>query len=161
MTLAAKIDFDADRVARLHAAMRIALTLALFALASPALGQAAFDLLQGTFGSASDPAASCAVNPHEVAIIDDRPHLARTWRKPYQGNVGAPRLREVYDLDSAHGTALTLSEEGVYRADSDGQQGGVWVMQFTNTPAGYCWRRPDWLITRCEDQQLRCESATS
>ena len=135
------------------------LTLSLFA--SPTRGQEALDLLKGSFGSASDAAASCAVNPHRLEIIDDRPHLARIWGTPYQGNAGATRLREVYDLESSHGTELTLREEDVYRADSEGRQGGIWQMQFTNTPSGYCWRRPDWPITRCEDQQLRCESPTS
>ena len=141
--------------------MRIALTLALTILASPAAAEAAFDLMEGSFGSADDPAASCSANPHRLSIIDDRPHLARDWEQPYQGNAGGPRLREVYDLESAHGTSLTLREEAEYRADSDGRQGGLWVMQFTNAPEGYCWRRPDWPVTRCEDQQLRCESPIS
>lgn len=141
--------------------MRHILTLALLILSGPALGQERPDLLQGQFGSATDAAASCAANPHRLDIIDERPHLARIWEAPYQGNAGAPRLREVYDLNSSHGTELTLREEDVYRADSDGRQGGVWQMQFTNTPSGYCWRRPDWPVTRCEDQQLRCESPIS
>jgi hypothetical protein len=153
--------FDPKRAPRLDDAMRHILTLALFAFACPAQGQEALNLLQGKFGSASDAAASCATNPHDLAIIDDRPHLARIWEKPYQGSAGAPRLREVYDLESAHGTSLTLHEEGTYRADSDGQVGGLWVMQFTHSPEGYCWRRPDWPITRCEDQHLRCEAPIS
>ncbi len=161
MTARAQILFDQSRAARFTYPMRHALTFALFTLASPALGQEALNLMDGSFGSASDAAASCSTNPHQVSIIDNRPHLARDWNKPYQGSAGAPRLREVYDLEAAHGTSLTLREEGEYRADSTGQQGGLWVMQFTHTPDGYCWRRPDWPITRCEDQQLRCESPIS
>jgi hypothetical protein len=140
--------------------MRYALTLALLTCASPALGQQDFGLLEGKFGSASDPAASCAANPHELAIIDDRPHLARIWEKPYQGSAGGERLREVYDLEAFDGMALTLSEEAPYHDDPEGE-GGNWVMQFTQSPQGYCWRRPDWPAARCEDQQLRCEAATS
>ncbi len=147
--------------ARFTAPMRHALTLTLALFASPALGQEALNLMQGNFGSASDAAASCAANPHRLDIIDDRPHLARTWGQPYQGSAGGPRLREIYDLESAHGTALTLREEGEYRADSEGRQGGIWELQFTHSPVGYCWRRPDWPVTRCEDQQLRCESPIS
>ena len=128
-------------------------------LASPAVAQD-FDVLDGTFGSASDLAASCTANPHELSIIDNRPHLARTWKAPVTGSAGPPRSREVYDVESFDGTALTLSEEGLYHADPDGT-GGRWVMQLTQNPPGYCWRRPDWPRLRCQDQQLRCESATS
>jgi hypothetical protein len=140
--------------------MRNALTLALFMFASPALGQEGLGLLEGTFGSAGNPAASCAANPHRLAIIDDRPHLARIWERPYQGAVGGERLREVYDLEAFDGLALTLSEEAPYHADPEGR-GENWVMQFTQNPAGYCWRRPDWPMARCNDQQLRCDPATS
>lgn len=139
--------------------MRMVLPLLLI-LASPAMAQDGFSVLEGLFGSAGDPAASCAANPHELAIIDDRPHLARIWKSPVTGSAGGPRLREVYDVETFAGTALVLSEEGLYHADPEGT-GGFWVMQMTQNPPGYCWRRPDWPEVRCQDQQLRCESATS
>ena len=128
--------------------------------ANPALAQDGLPVLDGTFGSASDPAASCAANPHELAIIDDRPHLARIWKQPVTGSAGSPRLREVYDIQAFDDTTMILSEEGLYHADPTGT-GGPWVMQFTQSPPGYCWRRPDWPEVRCQDQQLRCENATS
>ena len=140
--------------------MRAVFVLAFAALGQPALAQDRYEALDGLFGSATDPAASCAVNPHELAIIDNRPHLARTWKSPVTGSAGSPRLREVYDVEAFDGTALTLSQEGTYHADPDGQ-GGVWVLQVTRTPPGYCWRRPDWPLVRCQDQQVRCENATS
>lgn len=140
--------------------MKRTLTL-LFALsAAPAMAQDALQVLQGQFGSATDPAASCAANPHELSIIDNRPHLARTWGQPVTGSAGSPRLREVYDVERFDGTAFLLHEEGEYHADPEGK-GGLWVMQMTQNPPGYCWRRPDWPAVRCEDQQLRCENATS
>jgi hypothetical protein len=139
--------------------MRMVLPLLLL-LASPAMAQDVTPILDGLFGSATDPAASCAANPHELAIIDDRPHLARIWKSPVTGSAGSPRLREVYDVERFDSTALILSEEGIYRADPEGM-GGLWVMQMTQNPPGYCWRRPDWPEARCEDQQLRCENATS
>lgn len=143
--------------------MRQVITLCLFSLAlfaGPARGQEALERLRGSFGSASDAASSCAANPHELAIIDDRPHLARIWTLPYTGEMGGPRLREVYDLEAFDGRAMTLTEEEPYRDDPDGI-GKPWVLQFTNAPDGYCWRRPDWPVTRCEDQQLRCLAPTS
>ena len=140
--------------------MRTLIALALIALGPPAFAQDGYEALDGLFGSASDPAASCAVNPHELDIIDNRPHLARTWKSPVTGSAGGPRLREVYDVEAFDGTAMILSEEGLYHADPDGT-GGPWIMQLTQTPPGYCWRRPDWPQVRCEDQQLRCENATS
>jgi hypothetical protein len=140
--------------------MKLSVALILVLLAAPALAQDGFEVLQGQFGSATDPAASCGANPHELSIIDDRPHLARTWTQPVTGSAGGPRLREVYDVEQFDGTALVLSEEGLYHADPEGT-GGLWVMQMTENPPGYCWRRPDWPEARCQDQQLRCENATS
>ncbi len=140
--------------------MRLLLALALTALCHPAFAQDGYEALDGLFGSASDPAASCAANPHEMDIIDDRPHLARTWKSPITGSAGSPRLREVYDVLAFDGKAMILTEEGLYHADPEGT-GGPWVMQMTQSPPGYCWRRPDWPSVRCEDQQLRCENATS
>lgn len=138
----------------------LAHALALSGLAQPALAQDGYGLLEGLFGSASDPEASCAANPHELAIIDNRPHLARTWQQPVTGSAGGPRLREIYDVQAFDGGALLLREEGLYHADPEGS-GGPWVMLFTQNPAGYCWRKPHWPLVRCIDQQLRCDSATS
>ena len=140
--------------------MRILFAVALIAVSSPALAQDGYEALDGLFGSASDPAASCAANPHELAIIDNRPHLARTWKSPVTGTAGSPRLREVYDVEAFDGTSMILSEEALYHADPEGT-GGPWVLLFTQNPPGYCLRRPDWPQARCEDQQLRCEKATS
>jgi hypothetical protein len=140
--------------------MRALLALALTAFASPALAQDGYEALEGLFGSANDPAASCAANPHELDIIDNRPHLARTWKQPVTGTAGSPRLREVYDVEAFDGSSMILMEEGLYHADLEGT-GGPWVLQLTQTPPGYCWRRPNWPLVRCEDQQLRCEDATS
>ena len=140
--------------------MRALLALAFICLAHAAAAQDGFEVLDGLFGSASDPAASCAANPHELDVIDDRPHLARTWKSPVTGSAGSPRLREVYDIMGFDGTTMILTEEDLYHADPDGT-GGPWVLQLTQSPPGYCFRRPDWPEVRCEDQQLRCENATS
>lgn len=140
--------------------MRYALSLALLTLTTPALGQSGFEMLEGSFGSANDPAATCAANPHRLSIIDDRPHLARIWEQPYAGPTGAARLREVYDVNGIDAMALTLSQDGPFHDTSDGK-GNTWVMQFTQNPAGYCWRRPDWPETQCQDQQLRCDAPIS
>ena len=140
--------------------MRTFIALVLIGLCQPALAQEGYEALDGLFGSASDPVASCAANPHELDIIDNRPHLARIWKSEIAGSTGKPRLREVYDVLGFDGTAMMLTEEDIYLADPDGT-GGPWVLQFTQTPPGYCLRRPDWPQARCEDQQLRCENATS
>ena len=129
-------------------------------LAAPSWAEEEYKVLEGQFGSATDPAASCTANPHQLSIIDNRPHLARIWAQPVTGSAGSPRLREVYDLEQSDGTSFILSEEDLYHADPEGT-GGLWVMQMTQSPPGYCWRRPDWTETRCEDQQLRCEKPTS
>lgn len=145
--------------------MRALIVPAQFALALLALGQTALAqdgnaLLEGKFGSASDPAASCAANPHELVIIDDRPHLARIWQKPVTGSAGGERLREIYDVVEFDGTSMILTEEDLYLADPEGT-GGPWELKMTTLPVGYCWRRPDWPEVRCEDQQLRCDAPVS
>ena len=103
--------------------MRILGPLALIAFGFPALAQDGFQMLEGQFGSATDPAASCGANPHELSIIDDRPHLARTWTQAITGSAGSPRTREVYDVVQFDGTAIALTEEGLYHDDPDGTGG--------------------------------------
>ena len=83
-----------------------------------------------------------------------------TWERLKEGPAGRPRTHERYDIKRYDDTTMTLREEGDYRPDPEGRA-GYWVLQLTQTPPGYCWRRPDWPTVRCEDQQLRCESATS
>ena len=90
--------------------MRALIALTLIALSLPAHAQDGYEVLDGLFGSASDPAASCAANPHELDVIDNRPHLARTWKSPVTGSAGSSRLREVFDVEAFDGTAMILSE---------------------------------------------------
>ena len=111
----------------------------------------------GLYGSASDPATSCAANPHELGFIANPPHVVLTWDLPKEGPLGGMRQQEVYDLERFGDTSIFLREEAPYRSS----EGGTWQLQITQNPDGYCWRRPDWPVVRCEDQQLRCESATS
>lgn len=138
--------------------MRAVLPL-LICLASPAPAQTVFDAARGQYGSATDPATSCAANPHQLDFIADPPHLVLDWRALKAGQPGLPRQREVYDIEGHDDSTLTLREEGDYRSDPD--QVPFWVLQLTQTPPGYCWHRPDWPQVRCEDQQLACENATS
>ena len=140
--------------------MRALFALCLIMLGAPALTQTLFDAVSGQYGSASDPATSCAVNPHELDFEAAPPHLDLTWQSLKVGPSGTARTHERYDIEGMDDTAIILREEGDYRPNTDGQ-GRFWVMQFTQTPAGYCWRRPDWPQVRCEDQQLRCEASTS
>jgi hypothetical protein len=139
--------------------MRIALALCLICLAQTAAAQAVFDAARGQYGSATDPATSCAANPHQVEFEPSPPHANLTWERVKVGPSGQPRTHERYDVEGYDDTTITLREEGDYRPDPGA--GRYWVLQLTQTPPGYCWRRPDWPQVRCEDQQLRCENATS
>ena len=123
------------------------------------LAQSLFDAARGKYGSATDPATSCAVNPHEMAFMTQPPHVMLTWTQPKLGPNGQMRAFERYDIEDYDGTTMTLREEGDFRPDQAG--GPYWVLQMTETPSGYCWRRPDWPQVRCEDQQLRCEAPVS
>jgi hypothetical protein len=140
--------------------MRASLVLCLLVLMAPAAqGQALFDAARGQYGSATDPATSCASNPHQLDFMASPPHAMMTWAQPKSDGVGQPRRFERYDIEDYDAGAMTLRAEGDFRPDPEG--GRFWVLQLTQTPPGYCWRRPDWPQVRCEDQQLRCESPTS
>ncbi len=140
--------------------MRNLLILCLASFGASASAQTLFDRAQGSYGSATDPATSCAANPHEMSFETAPPHLNLTWDSLKAGPPGAPRIHERYDIEGMDETSIILREEGDFRPKADGQ-GRFWVMQFTQTPPGYCWRRPDWPQVRCGDQQLRCEASVS
>ena len=140
--------------------MRAILSLCLISLAHAVPAQALFDAARGQYGSASDPATSCAANPHQMDFEPSPPHANLRWERLKEGPAGPPRTHERYDIERYDDTTMTLREEGDYRPDPEGR-GGYWVLQLAQTPPGYCWRRPDWPSVRCEDQQLRCENATS
>ena len=138
--------------------MRILILLPLL-LAGPAAGQTLFDDAPGQYGSATDSANSCATNPHDLSFMASPPHVILTWSQPQADGTGKPRTLERYDIEDYDATTLTLREEGDFRPDRDG--GRIWVMQMTQNPAGYCWRRPDWPQARCQDQQVLCEKPIS
>ncbi len=140
--------------------MRAILALCLISLAHAAPAQPLFDAARGQYGSASDTATSCAANPHEMDFEPSPPHLNLTWESLKEGPSGQPRSHERYDIEAFDDTTMTLREEGDYRPNADGM-GRFWILQFTQNPPGYCWRRPNWPSVRCEDQQVRCENATS
>ena len=133
--------------------------LILLLLCSPAMAQNLAESAPGQYGSATDSATSCATNPHDLGFQTSPPHLILTWPQPKDDGVGQPRTLERYDIGAYDAQTLTLREEGDFRPDRPG--GRIWVMQMTENPPGYCWRRPDWPQVRCEDQQLRCEKPTS
>lgn len=128
-------------------------------MAEPASAQTVFDGARGQYGSAVDPATSCATNPHRLDFMANPPHAMMTWDKPKDGGVGQPRTFERYDVEDYDADTMTLREEGDFRPDLEG--GRFSVLQLTQNPPGYCWRRPDWPLVRCQEQQLRCENATS
>ena len=137
------------------------LALPLFLLlAGAAQAQPVFDAMRGQYGSATDPKTSCAANPHQMDFMSSPPHVLLTWDKDKDDGVGQPRHFERYDIETFDDSTMTLREEGDFRPNADGK-GAFWILQMTETPRGYCWRRPDWPSVRCEDQQVRCENATS
>jgi len=139
--------------------MRHLILPALLLCAPAAEGQALFDAIRGQYGSATDPATSCAANPHQLDFTTSPPHAVMTWGQPKDDGVGRPRTYERYDIEDYDAGTMTLEADGDFRPDRAG--GLLWVLQITQDPPGYCWRRPDWPQVRCAEQQLRCENATS
>lgn len=131
--------------------------LLLLLLATPAFAdETAFT---GTYGSASDPATSCAANPHTIQFMAQPPHAFLTWDHPWIGPDGQEISGRRFDLEQMGDTMLTLREEGGLRLE-DGSR-PVWFLRLTDSPKGYCWGRADWPVMRCQDQQVLCTDATS
>lgn len=144
-----------------HATMRLSgflLVLACHALANPATAQTAMDSLPGIYGSASDPALSCAANPHLLDVTGPRPHVELTWEHPAEDPEAGVTLHSRYDVLTADAGSISLRREGsTLRADGGGPV--IWLLRPTAAPDGYCWGRADRPIVYCERQQIRCGDA--
>ena len=136
------------------------LTCILTILATSAGAQTVFDRARGQYGSASDPATTCAANPHQLDFMTYPPHALLSWSKPRFDENGLPTTGERYDILSNDDSSLILRLEGDNRRTDTGAQ-AIWVLRLTTNPQGYCWGRTDWPVVRCERQQVRCDNATS
>lgn len=135
---------------------------ALFLLASltQAAAQDVLDSLRGQYGSATDPATSCAANPHQLDFMARPPHALFNWAKPWTDADANLISHRRYDLLSTQNSTLILRLEGDSHQTADGSH-PIWILRPTTQPEGYCWGRTDWPSVHCEDQQLRCDKATS
>ena len=138
--------------------LRIAWLLALFpALAS---AQDLTDAMRGTYGSATDPAGSCASNPHRMDFVFNPPHLVLLWKAPWTTTQGVQEFDRRYDLLAMDVSTFTLRwEDDPGRTDTGDHP--IWILRRTTQPEGYCWGRMDWPQMRCEDQQVRCDAPVS
>lgn len=137
--------------------MRLALAL-ICLVAAPAAAQSVVERAAGLYGDATDPAHSCAANPHRLDFMDNPPHAILTWDRPAPDALGRMRSVERYDLEGATDTSLILELEGSPERTADGGR-PVWILRLT--PEGYCWGRQDWPLIRCERPQLRCDQPVS
>ena len=135
-------------------------SLLLLASLTQAAAQDVLDALRGQYGSASDPATSCAADPHQLDFMPSPPHAMFNWSKPWADENGRMISDQRYDLLSVQDNALILRLEGDPRRTADGSH-PIWILRRTSQPEGYCWGRTDWPSVHCENQQLRCDSATS
>jgi hypothetical protein len=126
-----------------------------------AAAQGLADTMRGSlFGSASDPAGSCAVNPHLIEFTGGRPHLLLIWDAPWTNADGEIETNRRYDLLAMDGSTFTLRDEHERQVTEAGDL-PLWILRRTTQPEGYCWGRTDWPQLRCEDQQLRCDASLS
>ena len=137
--------------------MRHAIALALLTLPAQADELEAF---RGLYGSASDPALSCAANPHRLDFFGARLHAVLEWQKPWFTTQGREVSQRRFDLLQRAEGALVLEEDGPAERLEDGSL-PIWQLRLTEAPKGYCWGRADWPVMRCEDQQVACTQATS
>jgi hypothetical protein len=140
--------------------MRALVLICLMALSAPAGAQDVFDRLDGTFGSARDPAGSCDVNPHRLELMTSPPHLFVVWPAPWINADGQTEFDRRYDILDHDTSTLTLRREDEVVATDSGNR-PIWILRMTSQPDGYCWGRTDWPALRCEDQQLRCGAPVS
>ena len=134
--------------------------LVLFASLTCAAAQDIFDSLGGPYGSANDPATACAANPHQLEFMAQPPHAMFHWAQPMVTAQGTTVTDERYDLLDHSDTTLTLRQEGDTRRTPNGNR-PIWILRLTTQPEGYCWGRTDWPSVHCENQQVRCDKATS
>ncbi|MCF1707488.1 hypothetical protein L0V05_01525 [Tabrizicola sp. J26] len=139
--------------------MRFAVFL-LFVLAAPARAQSLPEIMQGLYGSATDPATACEVNPHEMNFLASPPHLFLSWNQPRTTASGASESGRRYDLLAMDAGSFTLRREGETERTASGDR-PIWILRRTTEPEGYCWGGADWPLVRCEDQQLRCSAPVS
>lgn len=125
-----------------------------------ARAQDMFSALPGQYGSATDPATSCAANPHELSFMTQPPHALFVWTRPWTDAQGETVSDRRYDLLTHTDTTLTLRLEGDTQRTATGDR-PIWILRPTSSPEGYCWGRADWPSVHCEDQQVRCDKATS
>ena len=119
------------------------------------------DAFRGLYGSAADPAASCAANPHRLDFTQGgRLHAVLDWTMPWIGPDGREVTHRRFDVWSAEGGVLVLEEDGAAERLEDGTL-PTWRLRLTEAPKGYCWGRADWPSVRCENQQLLCAAAAS
>ena len=138
--------------------MRALFTLMLLACAAPVAAQTAMDAAPGLYGSASDPALSCSVNPHRLDVTGPRPHVELNWEQPAEDPEVGATLHSRYDVIGADQSSITLRREGSQLRAEDGGP-VIWVLRLTATPDGYCWGRADRPIVYCERRQIRCSDA--
>lgn len=129
-------------------------------LASPLRAQSLPEIMQGSYGSATDPAGSCQVNPHEMSFLASPPHLFLSWKQPWVTASGETETGRRYDLLVMDAGSFTLRREGETQRTDSGDR-PIWILRRTSNPEGYCWGRADWPLVRCEDQQLRCDAPVS
>lgn len=140
--------------------MRFALVPLLALLPVLAQAQDLVVTLPGTYGSASDPAGSCDVNPHELSFLARPPHVMLTWPSPWIDRTGETVQSRRYDILGQDGNSLILRNEDETRSTDSGDR-PIWILRPTTDTVGYCWGRTDWPAVRCEDQQLRCDKPVS
>lgn len=133
------------------------LALGLF-IAGPAAAQSVFDRAAGLYGDATDPATSCATNPHDLSFMASPPHAIFTWSAPAADPSGRMRSVDRYDLEGAADSSLFLELEGSPERTATGHR-PVWILRLTVD--GYCWGRRDWPVVRCERPQVRCDRPVS
>ena len=139
--------------------IRIAALILLSSLA-PAAADGVMDSFRGQYGSASDPATSCATNPHNLDFMAQPPHALFNWAKPWTDEAGQTISGQRYDLLSTQDNTLILRLEGDTRRTATGDR-PIWMLRKTSQPQGYCWGRTDWPAVHCENQQVRCDNPTS
>ena len=138
--------------------LRIACLLAL--LPTLASAQDLTDTMRGLYGSATDPAGSCAANPHRLDFMSSPPHLLLMWKAPWTDAKGETQTDRRYDLLGMDDSTFTLRWEDD-PSQTDAGRRPIWILRHTAQPEGYCWGRTDWPQMRCEDQQLRCDAPVS
>lgn len=95
----------------------------------------------------------CRNAPHGISFSSDKKKMFVNW---YDGTSDIVLEVTEYNITKINDAVLSMEMVGEGRQDDRGNLVS-WDL-IVNSPTEYCWRRSDWVITRCTSSRKVCTS---